>query len=71
VDDLGNSRMKSVSPGKLRRKPIEFRSEGARSGVERDALAVLSSGLEAAGRVSILSSSKAHTPNATHPQAGS
>lgn len=52
VFDLGNSRMKSVSPGQFRRKPIELRSEEAGSGVEREALAVLSSGLEAAARES-------------------
>ena len=48
--DLGNSFRKSVSPSPFNRNPmpIELRSDGARSGVERDAEGVeASSGSEA------------------------
>jgi len=48
VVSFGNSRMKSVSPGKLSRKPMELRSEPEISGVLEAVVAV--SGLGAAGK---------------------
>jgi hypothetical protein len=46
VVDLGNSRMKSVSPVPLSKKPMELRSDAV-SGVDGPGV-VVSSGLEAA-----------------------